>query len=147
MPSLTPGDGQDLLARLKEAVERRDVDLAVALFRDDAELRRDPFEEALAGSNSIRAAFNADAAARANVEMDAEQVWVVGERHVLARWHGAYTRRSDARRVRQRGFLTIELDPEGRIARMREWTLTREVGVDGTFSAEGEQAPGGTHGG
>jgi ketosteroid isomerase-like protein len=145
-PFLTPGDGQDMLARLKEATERRDVDLAMALFRDDAEMRRDPFEEALVGGNAIRAAWNADVAARANAEMDAEQVWVAGQT-VLARWHGAYTRRSDAQRIRQRGFLTLELDPEGLIARMREWTLTREVGVDGTFSPEGAATPGGTHGG
>lgn len=146
MPSLTPGDGQDLMARLKEAVERRDVDMALALFRDDAELRRDPFEEPLVGQNAIRAAWNADVAARANTEMDVEQVWVAGQT-VLARWHGAHTRRVDAQRVRERGFLTLELDPEGLIARMREWTLRREVGVDGTFRPEGEQAPGGTHGG
>lgn len=146
MPSLTPGDGQDLLARLKEAAERRDVDLAVSLFRDDADVRLDPFEAALVGANAIRAACNEAAASRANVELDAEQVWVAG-RTVLARWHGAYSRRSDAQRIRQRGFLTIELDEEGRIARMRAWTLTREVGVDGTFSPEGEVAAGGTHGG
>jgi len=146
MPSLTPGDGQDLLARLKQATERRDVDLAVSLFRDDAELRRDPFEEALVGGTAIRAAWNADVAARANTEMDAEQVWVAGQT-VLARWHGAYTRRADAQRVRQRGFLTLELDPEGLIARMREWTLTREVGVDGTVAPEGTPTAGGTHGG
>lgn len=146
MPSLTPGDGQDLLARLKEATERRDVDLAVSLFRDDAELRRDPFEEALVGGNAIRAAWNADVASRANAELDAEQVWVVNQT-VLARWHGAFTRRADAQRVRQRGFLTLELDPEGLIARMREWTLTREVGVDGTFAPEGANTSGGSSGG
>ncbi len=146
MPSLTPGDGQDLLARLKHAAERRDVDLAVSMFRADGELRGDPFEEPLVGANAIRGAWNAAVASRANVEHDAEQVWVVG-RTVLARWHGAYTRRSDAQRVRQRGFLTMELDDAGLITRMREWTLTREVGVDGTFAPEGDVIRGGTHGG
>lgn len=146
MPSLTPGDGQDLFARLKTATERRDVDLAVSLFREDAEYRPDPFEDALVGANAIRATWNERVAARANAELDAEQVWAVGAT-VLARWHGAYTRRVDAQRVRQRGFLTLELDPEGRIARMREWTLTREVGVDGTLWPVGETAAGGTHGG
>lgn len=146
MPALTPGDGQDLFARLKRATEERDVDLAVSLFREDAEYRPDPFEEALVGANAIRATWNDAVASRANAELDAEQVWVVG-RTVLARWHGAYTRRADAQRVRQRGFMTLELDDEGRIARLREWTLTREVGIDGTFSPEGEAAGGGTHGG
>ncbi len=146
MPNLTPGDGQDLLARLKQAAERRDVDLAVAQFRKDAELRSDPFEEPLVGENAIRAAWNAAAAERANVEMDAEQVWVANAT-VLARWHGAYTRRSDGQRVRQRGFMTIELDDAGLIARMREWTLSREVGLDSTFVPERDTTSGGTHGG
>jgi ketosteroid isomerase-like protein len=146
MPSLTPGDGQDLFARLKTATERRDVDLAVSLFREDAEYRPDPFEEGLVGANAIRAAWNEAVATRTNAELDAEQVWVTGQT-VLARWHGAYTRRSDAQRVRQRGFMTLELDDEGRIARLREWTLSREVGVDGSFSAEGDATGGGTHGG
>jgi hypothetical protein len=146
MPSLTPGDGQDLFARLKTATEQRDVDLAVSLFRSDAEYRPDPFEDAHVGSNAIRDVWNEAVAARANAELEAEQVWVVGST-VLARWHGAYTRRSDAQRVRQRGFLTLELDEERLIARMREWTLTREVGVDGSFSPEGDTAAGGTYGG
>ncbi|MBX3029171.1 MAG: nuclear transport factor 2 family protein [Chloroflexi bacterium] len=146
MPNLTPGDGQDLLARLKRAAEQRDVDLALAQFREDAELRGDPFEEPLVGANAIRAAWNDAAATRVNVEMDAEQVWAVGTT-VLARWHGAYTRRSDAHRIRQRGFLTIELDDAGLIARMREWTLTRDVGIDSSVQAEGDADPGATHGG
>ena len=67
-------------------------------------------------------------------------------RAVLASWHGAYTRRQDARRIRQRGFFAIELDEEGLISRMREWTLTRDVGVDGTFAPERGDVAGGTHG-
>jgi hypothetical protein len=146
MPPLTPGDGQDLFARLKTASERRDVDLAMSLFREDAELRSDPFEDAYTGANAIRESLNAAAASRANVEMDAEQVWVVGQT-VLVRWHGAYTRRADAQRIRQRGFMTLELDPEGLVARLREWTLTREIGRDGSFSPDRDEPGGGTHGG
>ena len=146
MPSLTPGDGQDLLARLKTAVEGRDVDLAVSLFREDAEYRPDPFEPPLEGDLAIRAAFNDDAAERANVEFDAERIWVSGAA-VLASWHGAHTRRSDGERLRSRGFMTIELDEERRISRLRGWTLTRSVGRDSTFSVERPAATGGTHGG
>lgn len=146
MPSLTPGDGQDLLARLKAALETRDVDLSVSLFCEDAEYRPDPFEAPLAGSLAIRAAFNAEAAERANVEFDAERTWVSGDA-VLTSWHGAYTRRSDGERIRSRGFMTIELDGERRISRLRGWTLTRGVGRDRTYSV-GRSAPtGGTHGG
>ncbi len=42
MPNLTPGDGQDVLARFKRAWERRDVDAVMALFQDDAEFRPGP---------------------------------------------------------------------------------------------------------
>lgn len=146
MPSLTPGDGQDLLARLKAALERRDVDLAVSLFREDAEYRPDPFEPALTGDLAIRAAFNADAAERVHVEFDAERTWVSGDA-VLTSWHGAYTRRTDGERIRSRGFMAIELDEERRISRLRGWTLTREVGRDSTFQVERTAPTGGTHGG
>ena len=54
MPNLTPGDGQDVLARFKRAWERRDVDAVMALFREDAEFRPDPFEPALIGAVAIR---------------------------------------------------------------------------------------------
>ena len=136
MPApLTPGDGQDLLARLKTATERRDVDLAVALFREDAEYRPDPFEEPRVGANAIREALNADAEARANVEWDAERIWISGGT-VLASWHGAHTLRADGERIRSRGFLSLELDDERLISRLRGWTVTRAVGRDGSFSVE-----------
>lgn len=146
MPSLTPGDGQDLLARLKTATERRDVDLAVSLFREDAEYRPDPFEEPMVGANAIRAALNSDAEARANVEFDAERIWVSGGA-VLASWHGAHTQRVDGERIRSRGFLALELDDALLISRLRGWTLTRAVGRDDSFSVERPAMTGGTHGG
>lgn len=130
--SLAPGDGQDLLARYKRARERRDPDLALELFREDAEYRHDPFEAPLVGALAIREHWNGVAANQANVEFDAERVWVAG-RTVLASWHSAYTRRSSGERVRQRGFMSLEVDEEGLVARMREWCLERVVGVDGTF--------------
>ncbi|MET0773617.1 MAG: nuclear transport factor 2 family protein [Candidatus Limnocylindrales bacterium] len=135
MPSLTPGDGQDLLARLKTATERRDVDLAVALFREDAEYRPDPFEEPRVGANAIRESLNADAEARANVEWDAERIWISGGT-VLASWHGAHTQRADGERIRTRGFLSLELDDERLISRLRGWTLARAVGRDSSLSVE-----------
>jgi limonene-1,2-epoxide hydrolase len=146
MPSLTPGDGQDLLARLKTAAEQRDVDLAMSLFREDAEYRPDPFAEPSVGANAIRAALNTDAAERANVEFDAERIWVSGGA-VLASWHGAHTQRADGGRMRSRGFVTLELDDDRLISRWRGWTLTRPVGRDTTFSVERPSMTGGTHGG
>jgi hypothetical protein len=135
MPSLTPGDGQDLLARVKRARERRDVDAAVALFRPDGEYRRDPFEPALTGELAIRSYWTTAAEAETHVEFDAERVWVSGST-VLASWHGAATRQHDAERIRSRGFMTLELDEAGLVARMREWIVARSVGTDSTHAPE-----------
>jgi len=140
MPApLTPGDGQDLLARLKAAWERRDPDLAVAVFSEDAEYRFDPFEPPLVGHNAIREYWNEAAATQANVEFDAERVWVVA-RTVLSSWHAAFTRRATAERVRYHGFMTLELDDDGLVTRFKEWAIARSVGVDGTFRPEPEAA-------
>ena len=136
MADLTPGDGQDLLDAYKRAWERRDPELAVSLFSEDAEYREDPFEEPLRGANAIRAYWNEAAASQVNVEFDAERVWVVG-RTVLASWHAAYTRRTTAERVRLRGFMTLELDAAGKVFRFREWWHRREVGVDSTVRPAG----------
>jgi limonene-1,2-epoxide hydrolase len=140
--ALTPGDGQDLLARFKKGWEQRKPDIIVALFTADADYRASPFVEPLAGANAIRALWNETAAQQANVEFDAERVWVSGQT-VLASFHAAYTRRVDAARVRVRGFMTFELGdaPAGGdgplVRRFREWPLEREVGRDATFTAEG----------
>jgi uncharacterized protein (TIGR02246 family) len=135
MAQLTPGDGQDLLDRYKRAWEKRDPDAAVALYREDAEMRLDPFEDALQGANAIREFWNNVAATQANVEFDAERVWVSGPT-VLASWHAAYTWRQTAERYRVRGFATFELDDAGLIARHKQWGIGRIVGKDSTFAAE-----------
>ena len=145
MPTLTPGDGQDLLARFKGAWERRDVDRIMALFREDAEYRPDPFETALTGELAIREHWNEAAATLGNVEFDAERTWVSGNT-VLASWHGAVTRRATAERIRERGFLTIELDSAGTVTRWRQWTVSRSVGVDASLRAEADTDQGGPDG-
>jgi len=132
---LTPGDGQDMLARYKRAWERRDPDAMLELFAADAEVRLDPFEPELMGAIAIRAHWNEVAAGQAHVEFDAERVWVV-ERTVLSSWHAAYTRRSTAERVRARGFMTLELDDEGLVTRLRRWVLERVVGTDSSFTPD-----------
>jgi ketosteroid isomerase-like protein len=140
MPTaISPGDGQDLLARLKRARQERDPDAMLELLREDAELRLDPFVPPLVGALAIREHLVHSAAALANVEFDAERTWVSG-RTVLTSWHGAQTRRRTAERVRVRGFMTLELDPEGLIERMREWTLTRTVGRDASVDPD-QDAP------
>ena len=135
MPTLTPGDAQDLLATIKRGWEKRDPDTIVPLFSSDAEYRSDPFAEQLVGTNAIRQHWNELVGRMANVEFDAERTWVAGST-VLASWHAAYTRRATAERVRVRGFTTFELDDGRLIARLRQWPIERVVGTDSTFRIE-----------
>ena len=135
MTTFTNGDGQDLLAAWKRAVERRSPDELVELCDANIDFRPDPFQEPLVGLNAVRAHWNDFAASQANVEFDAERVWVVGNT-VLASWHGAYTRRATAERVRVRGFSTFELGDDRRIQRCRQWPTERVVGTDSTLKVE-----------
>jgi ketosteroid isomerase-like protein len=135
VPNLTPGDAQDLLAKYKAGWERRDPDALMELFSDNAEFRSGPFDGEITGANAIRAYWNAFAADSANTEFDAERTWVSGPT-VLASYHAAFTRRADAARVRQRGFMTLELDDSRRVVRFREWPVQSVVGTDSTFKLE-----------
>jgi ketosteroid isomerase-like protein len=135
VPNLTPGDAQDLLARYKSGWERRDPDALMELFADNAEFRPGPFDGDLSGANAIRAYWNDFAAGSANNEFDAERTWAVGAT-VLASFHAAYTRRADGGRVRLRGFMTLELDDDRRVTRLRQWPVERLVGSDSTFKVE-----------
>jgi hypothetical protein len=137
MPPLTPGDAQDLLDTLKRGWEARDPETVVNLFRADAEYREHPFDDPLLGSNAIRARWNEIAATQAHVDFEPERIWVSGTT-VLASWHAAYTRRATGDRIRQRGFMTLELDDDGAVWRFRQWPLEQVVGKDSTFRPEGE---------
>jgi hypothetical protein len=125
---LTPGDGQDVLARFKHAREQRDPDAMLELFTETADVRIDPFAAELLGTLDIRAYWNAAVVDQSAIEFDAERVWVAG-RTVLASWHEAYTRRATSERVRVRGFSTFELADDGLIERMRSWPVERVVGT------------------
>jgi ketosteroid isomerase-like protein len=135
VPAPTPGDAQDILATYKRGWEKRDPDVIMSLFGPDAVYREDPFAEELTGANAIRERWNHICANTANVEFDAERVWVAGAT-VLASWHAAYTRQSDGGRVRVRGFVTLELDDGRLIGRFRQWPVEKLVGTDSTFKIE-----------
>lgn len=136
MGTFSQGDAQDLLAAFKRGLERRAPDELLELCDRDVDFRADPFSEPLIGLNAVHAHWNDFAASQANVEFEAERVWVNGAT-VLASWHGAYTRRATAERVRTRGFMTMELSEDLRIRRLRQWPTERVVGADRTFEAEG----------
>ena len=142
MATLTPGDAQDILETYKRAWERRDPDLVMTIFTDEAEYREDPFEEPFKGANAIRAYWNEAVAGQAHVEFDAERIWVAGDT-ILASWHCAFTRRANSERVRLRGFMTLEVDGSRKVWRFREWWHRRVVGTDSTFRPEGGTTQGG----
>ena len=135
---LTQPQAQDLLETYRRALERLDVDLAVSLYSEDADLRDNPFEPTCGGLLQIRALWNNLAATRTNVEMDIERSWVVGNT-ILASWHGAHTVRHTAERLRQRGFMILDLDADGLITRERRWVIERAVGLDATWAPEPER--------
>jgi hypothetical protein len=54
-----------------------------------------------------------------------ERHWVSGDT-VLAAWHASWNRRSDDAKIRQAGFLSAEVGGDGRIVRLRLWSVTRE---------------------
>lgn len=136
MTTLTHGDAQNLLDAWKRGLERRSPDDLLELCDRDIDFRPDPFAEPLIGLNAVHAHWNGLAASQANVEWDAERIWVSGNT-VLTSWHGAYTRRETAERVRTRGFMTLELTDDGHVQRVRQWPAERAVGTDRTFEAEG----------
>lgn len=135
MASFTHGDAQDLLAAFKRGWERRDPDLVLELFDAAAEYRPDPYSPPLTGANQIRAHWNDIAAGQANVEFDAERIWLAGS-SVLTSYHAAYTRRANGERVRVRGFMTFELDAAGKVERFRAWPTERSVGTDSTLQPD-----------
>ena len=115
----------DLLEAYTKARKRYDGDAFVELFADEAELGLDPFEPPLVGHNALRAYLLEAADAERHYDLAIERHWVSGET-VLAAWHASWNRVGDDAKVRQAGFLSAEVGEDGRIGRLRLWTVTRE---------------------
>ncbi len=124
--TLSYAQAHDLLEALVRARKAYDGDAFVALFTDDAEVSLDPFGTSLNGHNDLRAYLNSAAEAERWFDLQVERHWAAGDA-ALAAWHASWTRRSDETKVRQSGFLVAEADGEGRIVRLRQWPVTREV--------------------
>lgn len=114
----------DLLDALVRARVRHDGDGWTACFDDRAELVLDPFGPPLAGHNALRAYLLDAAEAEIGYDLVVERHWVSGTT-VLAAWHASW-KRHDRALIRQAGFLSAEVGENGRITRLRQWTVTRE---------------------
>jgi hypothetical protein len=115
----------DLLEALVAARRRFDGDAFIALFGDEATFTFDPFEPPLAGHNALRAYLNDAAEEQRTFDLVIERHWVSGDT-ILAAWHASWNRASDEAKVRQAGFLSAEMGGDGRIVRLRLWTVARE---------------------
>jgi hypothetical protein len=118
-------DAHDLLERFVAARIDHNGDAFTALFTPDAEVALDPFATPLVGHNALRAYLNDAAGAERWYELSVERHWVSGDT-VLAAWHASWSRASDEAKVRQAGFLSAEVGGDGRITRLRLWTVSRE---------------------
>jgi hypothetical protein len=115
----------DLLEALVRFRSAHDGNGFTSLFTPDAELVLDPFAAPLTGHNGLRAYLLAAAGAERWYDLAIERHWVSGDT-VLAAWHAGWTRYPDEAQVRQAGFLSAEVGEDGRIVRLRLWTVTRE---------------------
>jgi hypothetical protein len=118
-------EAHDLLEALRAARTRYDGDAWVACFDDAAELVLDPFEPPLAGHNALRAYLLSASDTELYYDLAVERHWVSGST-ILAAWHASWNRRADDAKVRQAGFLSAEVGEDGRIVRLKQWTVTRE---------------------
>jgi hypothetical protein len=115
----------DLLEAFTRARKRYDGDAFVDLFAEEGQLVLDPFEPPLAGHNALRAYLLEAADAERTYDLAIERHWVSGDT-VLAAWHASWNRADTDAKVRQAGFLSAEVGEDGRITRLRLWTVTRE---------------------
>jgi len=115
----------DLLEAYVAARTAHDGDAFTALFAPDASVTLDPFAAPLVGHNDLRAYLLAAGDAERWYELAVERHWVSGDT-VLAAWHAGWTRRADEAKIRQAGFLSAEVGGDGRVERLRLWTVTRE---------------------
>jgi ketosteroid isomerase-like protein len=122
---ITYAAGHDLLEAFVAARSRYDGDALVALVSDDVQVALDPFLPPLAGHNDLRAYLLAAAGTERHYDLAVERHWVSGDT-VLAAWHASWNRPADEAKVRQAGFLSAEVGGDGRIVRLRLWTVTRE---------------------
>ena len=123
--TLTYAQGHELLDRLVAARRTADGDRYTELFAEAADLVLDPFTPALVGHNALRAYLIDAAETQRDYDLAIERHWVSGAT-VLAAWHASWNRRLDDAKIRQAGFLSAEVGEDGRITRLKHWTVTRE---------------------
>ena len=123
--TISYAQAHDLLEAWRSARMAYGGDAFTDLFAEFAEVSLDPFAAPLVGHNALRAYLNDAAEAERYYDLAIERHWVSGET-VLAAWHASWNRVADEAKVRQAGFLSAEVGEDGRIVRLKLWTVTRE---------------------
>ena len=123
--------GERLLEAYGQAGASFDGDAWVALFTEDAAYHGDPFSAPLVGDLALRRFLVESAETQEQVEFTVERHWVSGDT-VLAAFHAGYIQRATRTPVRFAGFMTLDVAPDGRIARLHEWWMARPSSTPGS---------------
>jgi ketosteroid isomerase-like protein len=118
-----------MLETFGRAWQTFDGDLIVSMFTEDAEYHADLFAAPMVGHNAIRAYWLDGYATTGDVEFVPERHWVSGDT-VLTAWHASFRETASGDVVRLVGFMTWDLAADGRIAKLREWTVQAPTGAD-----------------
>jgi ketosteroid isomerase-like protein len=123
--TLTYAFAHDLLEAYCRTRMTYDGDGFTDLFAEAAEVSLDPFSPPLVGHNALRAYLLEAAEAERYYDVAIERHWVAGDT-ALAAWHASWNRVTGDVKLRQAGFLSAEVGEDGRIGRLKMWTVTRE---------------------
>ena len=99
----------------------------IELFSDDALYYENPFEDPMAGLDSIRLYSEGASKSQEDVSFRHEAMAVVGSKG-LAHWQAAFVRIPSGHHVELDGFLMAEFDESGKCSAFREWWHRREEG-------------------
>jgi ketosteroid isomerase-like protein len=124
--SLTPAAVTDWLARYKEAWERRDPELAAALFTENAPYHELPFAPPKPGRAGIRAYWASVTEDQRDVAFEARVV-AVEAATAVARWSASLRSASSGARVELDGVFILAFDRDGLCSELREWWHVRTV--------------------
>ena len=111
---------------LTAALEAGDLDAVGRLFAIECSWQAGPFAPVLRGRAAIRAALETRLAAMPGLDTSAE-VLGAGSTYAVVRWTLTWGARGAGEHAD--GVLLVALDPFGRGAAIREWTLTEPLPV------------------
>jgi hypothetical protein len=123
---MNEADFENWLKRYGEAWETRDADKLVPLFTDDVLYYETPFDEAMHGSDAIRAYWSVLPMTQDHIHFHYRIVSVQPEQSV-AQWWASFIRLPTKMHVKIDGVMICEFDENNRCRYFREWWHRHEV--------------------